>query len=685
MVTRPVDNMDAHVDGAMSLYAGGDYRGAQALCRTVLGVDPDNLRALYLYGTLLLHERRYVEAIDLFERAIRIAPQFAGTRINLGVALRAAGRLEDASQSYLAAIALDPDNADVHMNLGNCFSDLGRYAEAETSYHRCLDLKPNYALGFDNLGIALREQGKLDEAVDAFRQAIRLDSRLATAYNNLGGALLNLENHEPTPTLKGRESEAGERLTEAHQSLINAVKLDPTDWRAVNNLADAERRLENWTEGLRLADESTHLNPAFPEGYFTAGLCLNELGDHESAVERYHKALALRPDYAEARYNLARCLRYLQRYDEAIVEFEQSIDLKPDFAEAHNALGALYQEILVVDKALACYGKAIELAPGNVTAHWNRALMRLTVGDYDLGLTDFEWRYKLAHAPVEYAGIDAWDGEDLGGARLLVRAEQGFGDTVQCARFLPLLKKAGAHVTLECQPALGDLLRAADLCDAVVEADPERRTPPGANFDKQVWLMSLPGILGVRFDTIPADVPYLRVPADRVDVWRERLEMIRESTDCAKLAGVVWAGSRKNANDHLRSMPMAAMEELASVGGVALVSLQQGPPVTQIPTWTGSNPLIVPTPSVRTFIDTAAMILALDVVITVDTVVAHIAGALGRPVWTLIPFGPDWRWSIGRDDSPWYPSMRLFRQPVPGDWKSVIDRVRGELTVVSAS
>lgn len=653
--------MDAHVDGAMALYAGGDSAGAQALCRTVLSVDKRNLRALYLYGTILLQQSQAAEAIELFTLAVEIAPNFAGTRTNLGVALRASGRLEEAVESYRASIDLDPTNPDVRMNLGNSLNDLGRYKEAETEYYRCLELRPNYALAYDNLGIALREQGKIDEAIDAFRRAIDIAPKLASAHNNLGISLLSQD-----------------RIDESRDAFVTAINLDRSDWRAWNNLADAERRAEHYEDGVRLADESTRINPRFAEGYFTAGLCYNELNEHALAIQRYRSALALRSEYAEARYNLARCLRHVQKYDEAIVEFNRTIAIKSNLVEAHNALGALYQEIVDVDKALACYSAAIALEPTHVTAHWNRALMRLTIGEYDLGFTDFEWRYKLAHAPVEYPGIPGWDGEDLKGVRLFVRSEQGFGDTIQFVRFLSELTAAGAHVTLECQPGLGDLLKGSGLCHAVREADPDCPASP-AEFDKQVWLMSLPGILGVRFETIPATMPYLQIPDHARLAWHEKIEAIRRSTGSKIVAGVVWAGSRKNANDHLRSLTLANLQPLAELDSVTLVSLQQGPPVTQLPNWQGKKPIYVPTPTMRDFIDTAAMILSLDVVITVDTVVAHIAGALGRPVWTMIPYGPDWRWSIDRSDTPWYPSMRLFRQPKPGDWAGVVDDVKAAL------
>jgi tetratricopeptide (TPR) repeat protein len=661
VINTPIENMDTHMDGAMTLYAGGDHAGAQALCRTVLRVEPHNVRALYLYGTMLIQGGQLDDAVETLSRAVALAPGFAGTRINLGVALRATGRLEEASQAYAAAIEIDPGNADVHLNLGNCLKDMGRYAEAEASYERCLELKPNYALAYDNLGLVLREQSKIDEAARMFRKAIELAPNVVSAYNNLGGVLLD----------------AG-RAGEAKEALLKAIALDPVDVNALGNLADAERRLENYAEAARIATMATCIDPNFAEGYLIVGLCQTEMGDNAGAIDSYRKALTLRPRHADARYNLARCLRYAQRYDEAIAEFKQAIELRPDFAEAYNALGALYQEIVEVDNAMRCYDKAIELEPAHVSAHWNRALMRLTIGDYDRGLTDFEWRYKLAHEHVEYTEIKQWDGESLQGKRLLVRAEQGFGDTIQCLRFLPQLRESGAHVTLECQPGLGEFIRDAGLCDVVFEANPSAPPDPG-DFDRQIWLMSVPGILGIQFDTIPANIPYLKVRQSAEQEWSAKLDAIRDEQGTQIVAGIVWAGSRKNSNDHLRSMPMQRMEALADVDGVTLVSVQQGPQVTQIPEWAGSAPLVIPNPVVRSFADTAAMIMNLDVVITVDTVVAHIAGALGRPVWLLIPYGPDWRWSINREDTPWYPSMRIFRQPKPGDWPAVIENVKAEL------
>jgi hypothetical protein len=389
-------------------------------------------------------------------------------------------------------------------------------------------------------------------------------------------------------------------------------------------------------------------------------------GRWDDCVAACTAALALQPDHAEALANRGAALRMLGRLDEALADYDRAIAAAPGSAEAHNNRGVALAALNRHGEAIEAYTRALQLRPDYARARFNRAMSELVLGDLDRGWRDHEARWtgsEMHRGPRALPGRE-WTGlEDIAGKTLLAYAEQGIGDTIQLARYARLAARRGARVIIEAHAPLVPLLRGVEGVDqAMALGDPL----PG--FDLHCALMSLPRAFGTTLETIPADVPYVHAPESAVAAWRERLR-----DGHARHIGLAWSGSRTLRNDANRSIALARLASL------------MGPDRTFVAVQTDirdSDVAALESLGIRTFAgelrdfaDTAALVSALDLVISVDTAAAHLAGALGKPVWVLLPFSPDWRWLLGREDSPWYPTARLFRQPRIGDWETVIARV----------
>lgn len=410
------------------------------------------------------------------------------------------------------------------------------------------------------------------------------------------------------------------------------LAVQPDNAFAHNLHAVLAHQAGNTTEAVIRLEQAIRLNAGVPDFHFNLGVALQALERHADAAAVYRRALALVPQHVGALTNLGRALQKQAQPQEAIACFERALTLKPDLPEAH----------------------------------WGLATQRLLLGDFAQGWQEYEHRWTLSENQGlrrEFAA-PRWDGGDIAGRTLLLHAEQGVGDTLQFVRYAPLLARRGAHVIVLCQPTLKRLLMEMD--DISVVADGE----PLPEFDLHLPLMSLPRVFGTAPATIPADAPYLR--ADPVDVraWSRKLD----DKNHFKI-GLVWAGNRRHLNDRNRSCTLEALAPLAAVSGIRLYSLQKGEAAAEIRNAPANMGLVDLNDELVDFADTAAVITCLDLVITVDTAVAHLAGALARPAWLLLPFAPDWRWMLTREDSPWYPSLRLFRQSQAGDWDSVLTAV----------
>jgi len=535
---------------------------------------------------------------------------------NLAVQRHNAGRLQEAESLYRKILEQRPDHAEALHLLGVLSSQLGRNGAAVELIQRAITLKPDWAMAYNNLGTALQAAGQLEQAVAAYRKAIVLSPDYADAYCNLGATLHDLE-----------------LLDEAIAALRRAVELNPR-------------------------------NPVFHSNLASA---LNDGEQFDDALAASRAALALGPNYAEAENNLGNAFRGNGRFDQAIAALNRAVLLRPDFADAHYNLGIVLHESGRVDESIAAYRKALALQPGNAKFHHNFALLLLLRGDWPQGWDEYEWRWTCKELASRRRNFTQplWDGGPLRGQTILLHFEQGFGDTIQFIRYLPLVIERGGRVICECQP---ELCRLVAVSNAGMVVLPHGQPLPA--FDIHCPLMSLPKVLGTTLTNIPMNVPYLHADAMETEMWRKRLA---DDSSSIKV-GLAWAGRPQHKNDRNRSITLASLAPLAKVPNVRLISLQKGEAAAEAKA-VSTMQLMDLTDHLHDLADTAALIANLDLVIAVDTAVVHLAGAMGKPVWTLLPFAPDWRWLLAREDSPWYPTMRLFRQPSVGDWRTVIERV----------
>jgi tetratricopeptide (TPR) repeat protein len=546
-------------------------------------------------------------------------------------------------------------------------------------------------------GIALARQGRWAEAAACFQEALRLNGSFAPAHNNLANIFL----------FQGRFAEA---VAHYQKSLEHA----PDDPEAWNNMSNAYQQAGHPVESESCARRALGLRPNFAEAYNHLGIAVEAQGKLEEAVDHYQAALRLRPEFPEALSNLGRLLRLQGRYDEAAARSHKAVLLNPDLVEAYVNLGNVFlqtgqfaqaraalQEAIRrrpqlvdvinlqgtlamkegrLDDALAYFDEALRLQPDNADSHFSRGLVLLLTGDLERGWPEYEWRWRVKEAQsllvVAHARIRPfWNGLPIAAKTIHVHAEQGLGDTMQFLRYLPMVKNLGARVIFACPEPLIPLASRCAGFDRIIPLGPEM-----PDCDEHTPLMNLPRIFGTTLATIPAQVPYVFSDPALVDHWRRELAGYP-----GRKVGIAWQGSAKNLHDALRSMPLRSFAPLARVPGVHLFNLQKGPGSEQIAELSGQFKLIDLGSRLDTtgaFVDTAAVMMNLDLVITSDTAIAHLAGALGRPVWVVLSYAPDWRWMLQREDSPWYPTMRLFRQGAVGRWDDVFERMAAELSAL---
>jgi tetratricopeptide (TPR) repeat protein len=402
--------------------------------------------------------------------------------------------------------------------------------------------------------------------------------------------------------------------------------------------------------------KALQIDPYYPEALNNLGILLHSQGNLDAARICFARALAARPDYLDAEYNYATVESDAGNHQAALLHFSRVLERDPKRAEAWNNLGKLFLALRQPSEAQRACEVALALKPGLNDAIWNRSIASLTLGNLANAWAGFESRGTARHS-----SIPRWRGEVLTGKNLLIHAEQGVGDVIQFVRYYGQVQ--ADHITLECHPELLSLLTGLNCVPFGTEF---------SNFDFQIPLMSLPGFFGTSVETIPARIPYIQANPDLIEKWNRRMV----APDHSLMVGVVWAGNPRHKNDRNRSIDPGMFQPLSLLNDVSFYCLQQRPQSQQAAATGISFAGIF---DQLTWPDTAAILMNLDLVITVDTAVAHLAGALGRPVWTLLPYAPDWRWMLDRSDSPWYSTMRLFRQPHLNDWQSVMGTVAAEL------
>jgi tetratricopeptide (TPR) repeat protein len=539
---------------------------------------------------------------------------------NYGLALSALKRDEEATAVWERVIALASDHIEALYNCGRMRAKQERLEEALQLYDRVLALKPDHLDALIGQAAAFSALGEFRSAIASYSKGLEIDPHNVGMLNDRGTAFKELE-----------------QFNEALADYDRALAIDPENLTTLNNRGNVLLFLQRTSEALESYDRALANKPDHAQSCSNRGVALGRLGDYDQAFTCFNRALAIDPNLSQAWVNRGAALIALNRLPEAIAAFEAALGIEPD----------------------------------GVGASWNRSLAQLALGDMRQGWVGYEYRWRrpefIKHKRV--FPVPLWLGASaLHGRTILLHAEQGLGDTIQFVRYVPLIARRGAEVILEVQPCLKPLLTSIEGATAVIACG-----RPLPTFDVYCPLLSLPLALKTEQATIPAEIPYIHPRADRVERWRERLQ----ATQSPRI-GVAWAGSSGHSNNHNRSISLEQLFTIFGGPGLSFVSLQKEVSDTERSALDSAGVIDLGA-ELGDFADTAAVISLLDLVISVDTSVAHLAGAMGQAVWTLLPFAADFRWLLDREDSPWYPTMRLFRQPQIRDWDTVLRRVRSEL------
>lgn len=572
-----------------------------------------------LQQALILHQRgQLAQAQALYDQVLRLQPENFDALHLSGLIAAQSKNPGRAVELINRALAINPGHADAHANKGNALRKLGQFESALASYDSAIQLRPDHAETHFNRGIALKELGKYELAIGSYDRAISLNSGFMAAYANRGVALAALNRHE---------------------------------------------------SAVASFDQANNLNPGIAYTHLHRGISLHALRRYQEAVGSYQKAIALDPGNAEAHHNLGISLIQLREHEAAIASIDCAIALKPEFADAYVNRALAFHETRQHQAAMTNYNQAIALQPNLRIAHRNLSHLHLLIGDYEKGWEEFEWRLRSDDGKVNQRTFSQplWLGrESLAGKTILLHSEQGLGDTIQFCRYARLVADRGARVILEIQKPLANLFAGLDGVAALVTKGSV--LPP---FHFHCPLMSLPLAFKTRIDNIPAASGYLKADPGKVEAWRARL-----GTGTKPRVGLVWSGNPQQKNNHNRSIPLHVLTGLLD-DALEYVCLQKD--VNE-----ADRKILAAHPEIRRFelddlSDTAALCELLDLVISVDTSVAHLTGALGRPVWIPLAFNADWRYLLERTDSPWYASARLYREDRLKGWDEVITNIRADL------
>ena len=508
-------------------------------------------------------------------------------------------------------------------------------------------------MSYCDRGNALMDSGRYDEALEWYRRGLSLEPGHVDTLLNFGFALLQLDRHE-----------------EARGCYEQVLAIHPTHFKALSSCGFSFLASNKSQEALSCYQQAIAADPLNPVAHFNLGFALQESGLHNEALTAYDQALAIKPEYPEVLSNRGTTLECLSRPEEALASYDSALRIQPEATETLINRGSALQSLGRIDEALECYAQVHLTRPDHADAHWNESLCRLKTGDFERGWQNYEWGWKNGQrGNLRKFAEPLWLGvEPLCGKTILLHAEQGLGDTLQFCRYVNLVTSLGARVILEVQPPLKAILADLEGVHVVIVKGSVLPT-----FDYHCPLLSLPLAFSTTPHTIPAPVPYIRSNPDLVGRWKKRLGATRRPR-----VGLVWSGRPDHLNDHNRSIPLSQLTALIS-SPAQFVSLQKEVRRADQHVLDERGDILSFHDDFANFADTAALIELMDIVVTVDTSVAHLAGAMGKSVWVLLPANVDWRWMLEREDSPWYPSARLFRQQTVGDWTGVIESAANAL------
>lgn len=657
--SAPVD-LQGMCANALQLHQRGQLAEAECIYRQVLELDPHHADSLHLLGVLAHQVGRNDIAVELIRRAIAEDKRPAAFHSNLGTAYQALGKLEEAATSYECALAINPELAEAQMNLGAVLEAQGKMELAEARFRRALILRPNLAEAHVNLGNILQAQGKLEEAAASHERAMALKPEFAEAFFS----------HANTLQAQGK-------MDEAVAGYQRALVLKPGMAEIHGNLGNAQLALKMLDDAEACYEQALTLKPDYAEAWYNRGNLRQAQEKLADAAACYERAIQLKPQLPEAHYNLGNTLHTLDRLDEAAASFERALALRSEYAEAHYNLGCVFEDLGRLDEALARMARALELKPNYPQARFGQALAQLRSGKLSTGWRNYESRWhSIDHdTPWRAYPQPPWRGEKLASGRLLLWGEQGIGDEIQFTGLIPDAIRSGNRIVMDCDARLRPLFaRSFPEIEVVSGCGPAESQEAG--IAAHLPAGSLPGFFRMSEDAFSATTsPYLKAdPA-----VRERFHA--DYSDGRKLIGLAWY-TKNHKSGRKRSIDLKYFAPLFGLPGIRWISLQYGDFDSLAQQADAALAPLLIDRSVDQFADIdrfAAQVAAMDQVITIDNSTAHVAGALGIPVWLLVPLAADWRWMEKRIDSPWYPTLRIFRQPKIGDWEAVIESVRSEL------
>ena len=650
-------NSNPALAAALDQHRAGNLDAAAPLYQLALVNEPARHECLYFFGVLQLQRRAYPEACELIGKAAAARPQDGELAYNYAMALKGAGRLESAVAQYRMAVELRPNDVAARFNLGVALFESADLETALESFDRVLAGRANYAEAHYNRGAVLLKMDRATEAVAAFEAAIAIDPKQAKTHNNLGVALQRLNRH-----------------AQAFLAFEAAVTCDPNYAAGHANLSATLREIDRLPEAVAAGRAAVAADPTFPAGHYNLGTALFAQGDFKGAADSLRVAAQLEPNFSDAHNNLGNALAELGRVDDAIGAYRRAVDLRADDANAWRNLGSALMKARDLQSAIGAFETAIALQEDSAEARADLGNCLLMAGNFERGWTEFEWRLSVPSYASTFPVLPKkrWDGAEGNGGRLLIYAEGGIGDVVQLLPLVAWAKQMGWRTVLAARPHMMSLFADTPGVDEVVN-----QNAPLPAYDAFVAMESLPAVLGVTLRNLPNEFPYLFPKADRVADWGAKLEKLAAGKKLK--VGLVWAGNPSWRLDRFRSPGLSPILPLLDAPDVAFFGLQVGAARGKIKEYGVETLMTDLAGELSDLSETAAAMANLDLVISSCTGPAHMAAALGLPTWIALNYDACWRWMLDRDDSPWYPTVRLFRQTARGDWAPPFAAIRQAL------
>lgn len=684
-------NIQQKLQQAVELHQKGESDQARKIYEEVLQHDESNVDAIHLIGVLEMQAGNMEPALQKLEQAAQLNPNAVNILTNLGSAQRKSGKINEALGTYQRALSINPNHAECYHNMGIALRVANRTKDAIRFFRKAIELKPGYAEAIRNLTQLEMKTGNWDQAVQSSEKAAQDHPEDITAHLRLAECRMRMKqfsdaiqsfdavldinpDHLTALNGKGLAQKALGQLPEAEKTLSKALEIEPNSFPAVCNIGTVYQGLKQYDKAIEKYREALEINPNSAEAHNNLGGALKEKGNIEECMQHCRKAIELKPELASAHCNLAAALQLEGKFSEAVELYSQAMRQQADLPEALLGLGSAYAQMGELSKARKCYSRALFFNPESVEAKLYRGIIGLLGEDFDLAYADYEARWGLAENKKRILKVPRWNGGPLKDKAILLHAEQGLGDTLQFIRYAKLVKERGGRVIVECQKALLPLLAQLDFIDQLV---PQGGKIPAVALHTP--MLSLPGVFETNYETIPREVPYLKADPGLHEKWEAPVANLP-----GKKVGIAWQGNPDFKQDKLRSIPLREFAPLFSKQGTSFISLQKGFGTEQIETFEHRSRLHQfenLDGEEGAFMDTAAILQHLDLFITSDSAIAHLAGALGVKTWLILPYAPDWRWHLNREETNWYPSMTLFRQTEFKCWKGVFRKISSAIEI----